>query len=457
MVMDGHIQVSDELAELGGSASCFFRPDSLRLGQGPDRKKVGEEGREGGLAWACCGMRGWRESMEDTSLMLPRGYLAGNWRDAALFGVFDGHGGEQVARFAVRQLPEEFAQQPEQDPEAAFVQAFLRVDELLRQASAAVELRELTLPGNEVKESAENVGTTAVCCLVQGSRMVIANAGDSRAVLSRSGQAVPLSEDHKPDLPGERARIEAAGGFVHEGATASGSRLEHRVNGGLNLSRALGDLRYKTSKKLPPEAQQVSCMPETYLHQWQAGVDEFVLLASDGVWECISNQQAVNFVRARLPAPGTKGLVALLGELLEACCASHPTQRGGLGCDNMTAVLIRFEDPTAVVVASGEDGKQDQQEVVSEARSRQLEAALSQTIQKLAAAGRLKETKEERETRLSRVKQELEEQEAQEREEQHQEELRRKRRLARAQADSQRKRHKCCAAFDNEAEDTDED
>lgn len=455
--MDGFIQVSDELAELGGSASNYFAPDSLGLSQGPDKKKVGEEGREGGLAWACCGMRGWRESMEDASLMLPRGYLAGNWRDAALFGVFDGHGGEQVARFAVRRLPEVFAQQPAQDPEAAFVQSYLRIDELLRQAPAAAELRELTLPGHEVKDSAENVGTTAVCCLVQGAQMVIANAGDSRAVLSREGRAVQLSEDHKPALPRESARIEAAGSFVQEGATASGSRLEHRVNGGLNLSRALGDLRYKTSEKLPPEAQSVTCVPETYLHQWQAGVDEFVLLASDGVWDCISNQQAVNFVRARLPAPGAKGLVTLLGELLDACCASHPTQRGGLGCDNMTAVLIRFEDPAAVVVASGEDGKQDQQEAVSEARSRQLEAALSQTIQKLAAAGRLKETKAEKEARLLRIKQELDEQEAQEREEQQQEELRRQRRLARAQTDSQRKRQKCCAAFDDEEEDADDD
>eukprot|EP00930_Biecheleria_cincta_P049369 TRINITY_DN34589_c0_g1_i1.p1 TRINITY_DN34589_c0_g1~~TRINITY_DN34589_c0_g1_i1.p1 ORF type:complete len:458 (-),score=111.80 TRINITY_DN34589_c0_g1_i1:412-1785(-) len=457
MMMDGHIQVSDELAELGGSANCFFGPDSLSFAHSADRKKVGEEGREGGLAWACCGMRGWRESMEDASLMLPRGYLAGNWRDAALFGVFDGHGGEQVARFAVRQLPEVFAKEPEEDPQAAFVQAFLRIDELLRQAPAAAELRELTLPGNIVKESAENVGTTAVCCLVQGAQLVIANAGDSRAVLCQEGRAVPLSEDHKPDLPKERARIEAAGGFVQEGATASGSRLEHRVNGGLNLSRALGDLRYKTSKTLPPEAQLVSCLPDTFVHQWRAGVDEFVLLASDGVWECISNQQAVNFVRARLPAPGTKGLVAVLGELLEACCASHPTQRGGLGCDNMTAVLVRFEDPAMVVAASSQDGHQNQQEVVSEARSRQLEAALSQTIQKLAAAGRVKDTKEEREARLLRLKQELEEREAQEREEQQREEHRRQRRLARAQADSQRKKQKCCAAFDDEEEDADED
>ncbi|CAJ1358068.1 unnamed protein product, partial [Effrenium voratum] len=97
--------------------------DSLSLASGPDKKKVSHEAREEGLAWACCGMRGWRQSMEDASLIMPRGYLSGEWREAALFGVFDGHGGEQVARFAVRRLPQVLAELPSRDPEAAFRQA----------------------------------------------------------------------------------------------------------------------------------------------------------------------------------------------------------------------------------------------------------------------------------------------------------------------------------------------
>ena len=67
-----------------------------------------------------------------------------------------------------------------------------------------------------------------------------ANAGDSRTVLARSGQGnivVPLSEDHKPDNAGEKARIMAAGGFVEE----------NRVNGSLNLSRSMGDFEYKSN------------------------------------------------------------------------------------------------------------------------------------------------------------------------------------------------------------------
>jgi serine/threonine protein phosphatase PrpC len=63
----------------------------------------------------------------------------------------------------------------------------------------------------------------------------VANAGDSRCILCRHNAAVPLTEDHKPNNPGEERRIQAAGGFVTEG----------RVNGCLNLSRAIGDMNYK--------------------------------------------------------------------------------------------------------------------------------------------------------------------------------------------------------------------
>ena len=90
-------------------------------------------------------------------------------------------------------------------------------------------------------------GCTAIVCLLVGKHhLVVANAGDSRGVLSRSGTAFALSEDHKPQQEREYTRIQSAGGFVN----AVG-----RINGNLNLSRSLGDLKYKSLKHLPPEAQ----------------------------------------------------------------------------------------------------------------------------------------------------------------------------------------------------------
>ena len=85
-------------------------------------------------------------------------------------------------------------------------------------------------------------GCTAVCAIVSDNHLVVANAGDSRCVLSRDGKAVALTEDHKPNNEEEFSRIMKAGGFVADG----------RVNGSLNLSRALGDLEYKQAQ-LPPE------------------------------------------------------------------------------------------------------------------------------------------------------------------------------------------------------------
>ena len=78
-------------------------------------------------------------------------------------------------------------------------------------------------------------GCTANVAMIYKDELIVANAGDSRSVLFSNGEAVEMSEDHKPDLPGEKDRIIKAGGFVSDG----------RVNANLNLSRAIGDLEYK--------------------------------------------------------------------------------------------------------------------------------------------------------------------------------------------------------------------
>jgi serine/threonine protein phosphatase PrpC len=85
-----------------------------------------------------------------------------------------------------------------------------------------------------------STGCTACVAVLTKDSLICANSGDSRCVLNRSGTAVEMSEDHKPDNEGEQKRIEAAGGFVEDG----------RVRGVLSLSRALGDLEYKQNKQV---------------------------------------------------------------------------------------------------------------------------------------------------------------------------------------------------------------
>lgn len=93
----------------------------------------------------------------------------------------------------------------------------------------------------ENSKVADSVGCTANVCLLVGKKLYVANAGDSRAALSRSGSLIELSYDHKPENPLELERIVASGYKVEGG----------RINNHLNLSRCLGDLHYKKNASLP--------------------------------------------------------------------------------------------------------------------------------------------------------------------------------------------------------------
>ncbi|CAE7650338.1 unnamed protein product, partial [Symbiodinium microadriaticum] len=146
-------------------------------------------------------------------------------------------------------------------------------------------------------------GCTACVALKHGSDLFVANAGDSRAVLCRGdGSVHALSFDHKPNDSVELNRIVAAGGFVnHVG----------RVNGNLNLSRAIGDLKYKQSHHLTRPEQIISGDPDVTVTALLPD-DKFFLIACDGIWDCFSNQEAVDFVRTRIEAG--KELSAILGD-----------------------------------------------------------------------------------------------------------------------------------------------
>ena len=179
-----------------------------------------------------------------------------------------------------------------------------------------------------------SAGCTAVCCLVRGDEIVCANAGDSRAVMCRGGQAVPLSYDHKPSQERERARVHAAGGFIRE---AGG---HHRINGNLNLSRSLGDLKYKQNRALPPSEQMITAQPDIIAHRIKPE-DEFLVVACDGIWDVMSSQAVVDFVRPRLRQRRPPASIA--EELFDHCMADDPKQSSGLGGDNMTCIVVQLK------------------------------------------------------------------------------------------------------------------
>lgn len=320
------------------------------------------------LAWAATCMQGWRTGMEDAHICMPTvmPHQNGPWSRAALFGVLDGHGGEQVAKFSSSHLPEIISKQPlkpgkqtsQGDLEVALRSAFHAIDDMLRDSKYAEELQSLTNPPTKQLSAAalpskavdvRAVGCTACVCCITEQQLVTANAGDSRAVLSRNGKAVALSEDHKPNDPREKRRIEAAGGYVE--CCGPG---QFRVNGNLNLSRALGDLEYKRDIKRPPEQQIISATPDVTFFDRDENADEFLVVCCDGVWDVRTNQQVVDFLRARLPrdgrAPDHKAMESALEELLDDCVSKDLRATRGLGGDNMTAVMVWLRPPKRTVI-----------------------------------------------------------------------------------------------------------
>jgi protein phosphatase 2C family protein 2/3 len=157
------------------------------------------------------------------------------------------------------------------------------------------------------------------------------------------GNCVELSKDHKPDLPEERSRIIKAGGEVMEG----------RVNGMLALSRAIGDFDYKPIPP-PKDAQpswflnnhMVTSYPDVVVKPFHKDV-EFLVLACDGIWDCKSSDQVVQYFKQQLPIHGTslKDIQKPNHDLLDEICPNtfeEMRQNDGIGSDNMTIIIVDF-------------------------------------------------------------------------------------------------------------------
>nr|GEX54450.1 protein phosphatase 2C 16-like isoform X1 [Tanacetum cinerariifolium] len=213
------------------------------------------------------------------------------------FGVYDGHGGSQVANYCSERvhvaLEEElkaYAQETINDTlqvqwEKVFTNCFTKVDD---EVGGKISRQTLEAKGDTVNVTSEpvapeTVGSTAVVAVINSSHIILANCGDSRAVLYRGKEVVALSNDHKPNREDELARIEAAGGKVIQWNG-------HRVLGVLAMSRSIGD-RYLKPCIIPnPEVTFTA----------RAREDECLVLASDGLWDVMSNEEVCEVARKRI-------------------------------------------------------------------------------------------------------------------------------------------------------------
>jgi serine/threonine protein phosphatase PrpC len=273
----------------------------------PVTTKTSEESESSLLAFGYSCMQGWRRSMEDahTTILTPNG---------GFFAVYDGHSGQATAQFCginmFKFVTDTVAFKAGKYSKALY-EAFMTID---------LHLHKI--------QPRDRSGCTAVAVLIEGNQLYCANAGDSRGVLCRGGEAVPLSYDHKPTAPVELARIEKAGGFV----------VNRRVNGVLALSRAIGDFSFKANSRVPWEEQAVTAAPDVKTLVLDTELDEFAVIACDGIWDVMSNEQVVAMVRT-LRSKGV-ALSTICEQIMTACLSPHPF---GLGCDNMSVIIVTFK------------------------------------------------------------------------------------------------------------------
>ncbi|KIH62595.1 protein phosphatase 2C [Ancylostoma duodenale] len=179
----------------------------------------------------------------------------------------------------------------------------------------------------------ENIRTRLDSALICEDNSSI-HAGDSRAVVSRKDEGSFGTEDHKPYHDKERERIVGAGGSV----------MIQRINGSLAVSRAFGDFEYKNVPGLEPNKQLVSPEPDVYVLERQKDKDEFLVVACDGIYDVMENEELCRFVESRLHVCDD------LNQVLDACLSKGSR-------DNMTMIVVCFDAAPSI----------DKEKVASEA------------------------------------------------------------------------------------------
>ena len=284
-----------------------------------------------GLEICVSAMQGWRVSMEDSHTIMAH---IPDQPDCSYSAVYDGHGGDRIAMLAGRTMPDHLMEAAAWADYRALEdkttdEAAVLVGEAMKQAFLAFDKKHYAAYNKARASGTERVdssGCTAIACITTPTFIVVANVGDSRGILSRGQRTEAMSYDHKPQNPVETARIERSGGHVSMG----------RVNGDLAVARALGDYDYKDNDGLELVQQAVS--PEADI-EWRRrnGTEEFVLLACDGVWDVMRNNEVGAFVRQNFKNYEEPMLSPCnaMSDLIETCL-----NKGSR--DNMTALVVTF-------------------------------------------------------------------------------------------------------------------
>ncbi|XGW18596.1 hypothetical protein V3C99_002868 [Haemonchus contortus] len=263
---------------------------------------------------SCESEKGRRPKQEDRMLAMPTLSLVFPdvvRSDVALMAVFDGHGGAECAAYCCAHLPAEFVRALNANPtslEASMKQAFERLDTRL---SARCE--------HERWRS----GTTAVAAAIDAKSMVIAWVGDSAAyVLSSDNNLRKITNAHVPTNEEEARRVEQDGGQLLY------IQGELRVNGVLNLTRALGDIGGRPMISPKADITVMERDSSQYL----------LLLTCDGISELFNDSEVLDMVKSFVAKNSNKEFYNLSDHLCRAAIA-------GGSIDNITCVAVFLRPP----------------------------------------------------------------------------------------------------------------
>lgn len=362
------------------------------------------------LWYAVSEMQGWRSHMEDKHALNPKlstsHAQAQILKDHHLFAVFDGHGGDFASHYCGEHFVSTLIGQKDWTSylklpsdkqrgsaiglsflKSALTSAFHELDTKLMVAQRSRRLTQLTQLENFVLQMGgesdhdvfqkgsedynsvlnfdrkiiqsmpaniplERSGSTGVVVLVTPSHILCANAGDSRAILSKrvgdrtsssssigKVDVLPLSFDHKPINDVEVCRVERDGGFVRNG----------RVDGDLAVSRSFGDFGYKncserddgsmsdstSSSSSEPKDYRVTVHPDLLVHIREPSKDEFLVLACDGIWDRLSNRDCAELVRTLVHGEGETDVGLICEEIIDTALELDSR-------DNMTCCVVVF-------------------------------------------------------------------------------------------------------------------
>lgn len=242
-------------------------------------------------------LKGKRRTNEDQHITPNRNSKYNNYKRMEMYAVFDGHGGDFVSGYLKKNFPKYFVKTSELSNKKYIYSIFDSLQKNLY---------------DKYYNESKSCGSTCLAMIKQKNKLILMNSGDCRAVLCHNNLAIPLTKDHKPYWYDERKRIERLNGKIY--FDGDDWRIES-----LSVSRSLGDFNSQP---------YVTHLPEIFRYSI-AKDDKFIIIGCDGIWDVVSNQEAVHFVLENYRKSVTK-----IADML----AEYAIKKGST--DNVTIIIV---------------------------------------------------------------------------------------------------------------------